>query len=222
MTVKPDRRYLLFDLDGTLTDPSVGITNSVAYAAARFSITVDDKTRLNKFIGPPLVESFERYFRLTKAEAQKAIAYYREYFVETGIFENFVYPGIPHMLEELKSDGRTLIVATSKPTVFAVRILRHFNLDGYFTFTAGSEPDGRRTDKSEVIAHALNECAIRGLSDAIMTGDREHDIKGAKTAGIASVGVLYGFGDREELTTAGADFIAEDIHMLKNLLLGDR
>lgn len=220
MILKLDKRYLLFDLDGTLTDPSVGITNAVAYAASYFGIAVEDNKQLYKFIGPPLFESFKRHFGLTNDEAQKAIVYYREYYTDTGILENHIYPGVTQMLEQLKSQGRTLIVATSKPTVFAVRILRHFDLSGYFTFTSGSELDGRRTDKGEVIIHALRECGIGDLASAIMTGDREYDIKGAKTASIASIGVLYGFGDRDELTKAGADFIAEDTFALKNLLLG--
>ena len=213
------RKNILFDLDGTLTDPSEGITNAVIYALLHFGITVPNKKDLNKFIGPPLWDSFEKYFGFTKEQAGEAVAYYREYYKDKGIFENQVYAGIEELLKKLRADGRTLIVATSKPAVFAVRILEYFRLSDYFRFTSGSELDGRRTDKGEVIRYALSECGISDLSDAIMVGDREHDIIGAKSAGINSVGVLYGFGDREELTSAGAGFIAEDMKALENHLL---
>lgn len=213
------KKVILFDLDGTLIDSSAGITRAVQHALARFGVTVENRRELNNFIGPPLWESFGKYFGFTREQAAKAVEIYRAYYKENGIFENIVYEGIPDLLESLKSRGKTLIVATSKPDVFAVRILEHYRLNGYFTFTSGSELDGRRTEKSEVIRYALSECGIDDLSIAVMAGDREHDIIGAKTTGIASVGVLYGFGTREELTAAGADFIAEDTAALKKMLI---
>lgn len=214
-----DKKYILFDLDGTLTDPSAGITGAVEYASAKFGIAVKNKNELNKFIGLPLWDSFEKYFGFTREQSVKAVSYYREYYKDKGIFENYLYEGIVDLLKALKADGRILIVATSKPAVFAVRILEHFDLAKYFDFTAGSELDGRRTEKSEVINYALGECGICDLSEVIMVGDREHDIIGAKSAGICSAGVLYGFGDRAELTAAGADYIAEDIKALGDLLI---
>lgn len=214
-----NKKYILFDLDGTLTDPSAGITGAVEYALAKFGIAVKNKNELNKFIGPPLWDSFEKYFGFTREQAVEAVAYYREYYKDKGIFENFVYEGIGDLLKALKTESKILIVATSKPAVFAVRILEYFDLAKYFSFTAGSELDGRRTEKSEVIHYALEECRIFDLSEAIMVGDREHDIIGAKHAGICSAGVLYGFGDRAELTAAGADYIAEDIKALGSLLV---
>lgn len=215
------KKYILFDLDGTLTDPSEGITNAVAYALDHFGITVPNRKDLNKFIGPPLWGSFEKFFGFTKEQAVRAVAFYREYYKDRGIFENQVYEGTENLLKKLRAEEKTLIVATSKPAVFAVRILEYFRLADYFCFTSGSELDGSRTDKGEVIRFALDECGIRRLSETVMVGDREHDIKGAQSAGISSVGVLYGFGNREELTAAGADFIAEDMNALEKILLGN-
>lgn len=217
-----DKKYILFDLDGTLTDPSAGITSAVEYALAKFAISVKNKNELKQFIGPPLWDSFEKYFGFTREQAVQAVAYYREYYKDNGIFDNYVYEGIEDLLKSLKTEGKILIVATSKPAVFAVRILEHFDLAKYFDFTAGSELDGTRTDKREVINYALGECGICNLTEAIMVGDREHDIIGAKSAGICSAGVLYGFGDRAELTAAGADYIAEDIKALGDLLINGR
>lgn len=203
--------YILFDLDGTLTDPAAGITNSVLYALKKFGIEVDDRSELHKFIGPPLWDSFEKYYGFSKDEAKTAVEYYREYFREKGMFENLVYDKIEYLLKLLKDKGMILIVATSKPEVFARQILEHFGLAEYFTYIAGSNLDGTRVKKGEVIKFALESCGIMDLSKAIMVGDREHDIIGAKEAGIKSIGVLFGYGDRNELENAGADFIAETV-----------
>ncbi len=210
---------ILFDLDGTLTDPGVGITNSVAYALGKYKITVPERAALYKFIGPPLIDSFERYYGFSHERAVEAVTFYREYFSETGIFENQVYDGIGELLQELRKAGKQLIVATSKPEQFAVQILEHFALAGYFDFIAGACMDESRTKKAEVITYALEACGITDKSRVLMVGDREHDVLGAKEAGVASLGVLYGYGDREELERAGADIIAERVADLTDILL---
>lgn len=211
-------KYILFDLDGTLTDPKDGITRSVAYALESFGIHVENTDDLCCFIGPPLLDSFMEYYGLTEAQSQEAIAKYRERFGPIGLFENQVYPGIIQMLEHLKSLGKRLIVATSKPTVYSVEILKHFGLYDYFEFVSGSELDGTRTDKAEVIAYALEHTGITELSEAVMVGDRRHDIIGAKKNGLKSIGVLYGYGSREEFQAAGSDHMAETVAELELLL----
>ena len=212
-------KYILFDLDGTLTDPAAGITNSVTYALQKFNITVEDKKALYKFIGPPLRESFEKYYSFSEEQSKKAVEYYREYFIEKGMFENKVFGEIPGLLENLKKSDKILFVATSKPTVFAEQILKHFNLIKYFTYVSGSNLDGTRVKKDEVIKHIFEECKITDPEKAIMIGDREHDILGAKKAGIHSIGVLSGYGDKDELERAGADYIAETVKDIAKILI---
>lgn len=217
---KKDYEYILFDLDGTLTDPKGGITKSVAYALESFGIHVEDLDSLCKFIGPPLKESFMVYYELDDAQGDQAVEKYRERFAVTGLFENKVYPGIREMLELLKEQGKTLLVATSKPSIYARQILEHFDLMKYFTFLSGSELDGTRVDKAEVITYALQENKIQDLSKVIMIGDREHDIIGANKNGIDSIGVLYGYGCREEFEKNHASYVAKQVEELKEILLG--
>lgn len=207
----------LFDLDGTLTDPYEGITDSVVYALHKFGIRVEDKRTLTRFIGPPLAESFSAFYGFGAEEAEQAVAYYREYFAEKGIFRNAVYGGIEAVLQELKRRGKKLVVATSKPEVFSVRILEHFGLIRYFDFVAGATLDGSRQRKADVIRYALERCPFITKDRAVMVGDREHDIFGAKENGLQAAGVLYGFGSRAELQAAGADFIAETPKDILNL-----
>ncbi len=202
-------RYLLFDLDGTLTDPGLGITNSVMYALDKFGIHVDDRTSLYRFIGPPLMDSFERFYGFSPAQSERAVGYYREYFRETGIFENKVYDGIPELLTALKEKGKILAVATSKPEKFAVRILRHFGMYDCFDLVAGATMDDTRNKKSDVIRYALEKLGVSDNSEAVMIGDREYDIIGAKENGLDSIGVLFGYGSRDELEQAGAVYIGE-------------
>lgn len=213
--------YILFDLDGTLTDPVVGITNSLMYALRKYGIEINDRRELYKCIGPPLTDSFENFFGFSKTEAKNAVEYYREYYREKGIFENVVYDGVETLLKTLKDNGRTLLLATSKPKVFAERILEHFKIDGYFTFVAGSNLDGTRVKKGEVIKYALENCKNIAPTKAVMIGDREHDITGAKEAGIDSIGVLFGYGSRDELEKAGADKIVESVAELERVLLNE-
>ena len=201
-------RYALFDLDGTLTDPGEGITKSVQYALAKFGITVEDRKQLFCFIGPPLHESFEVYYGFSHPDAMRAVDCYREYYAVKGIFENLVYDGIEKMLQQLQAAGVRICLATSKPEVYAKQILEHFGLDGYFTAVAGSEMDGTRTKKAEVVERALMLLGNPDVSDCIMIGDREHDVLGGQAHGLDTVGVLFGYGSREELERAGATYIA--------------
>lgn len=209
---------ILFDLDGTLTDPGVGITNSVAFALQKYHINVEDRTLLYPFIGPPLTESFQRFYGFSKTQAVQAVEYYREYFSDHGIFENEVYLGIEDLLHSLKKAGKTLAVATSKPEVFAKRILEHFRLSDYFTYVAGSNLDGSRTAKYEVIEYALSCLGHSKRDDVLMIGDREHDMIGAAKAGIDSLGVLYGYGSLDELTSAGAGMLADSVSRIGELI----
>ncbi|MBR4296177.1 MAG: HAD family hydrolase [Clostridia bacterium] len=199
---------LLFDLDGTLTDSAKGIINSVSYALNKYGLELKDKSLLNQFIGPPLLSGFEKFCGITKEEAKKLVGLYREYYKEKGIFENEVYDGIPELLKALSKKKKRLIVATSKPEPFAVKILEHFGLAHYFEYIAGANFDETRTHKNEVIKYALESCGITDTSRTVMIGDREYDVLGAKEFNIDSIGVLYGYGSLEELTNAGANFIA--------------
>lgn len=213
---------IIFDLDGTLTDTGIGITNSVAYALDKYHIHVKDKRQLYKFIGPPLHESFENFYGFSKEEAKTAVEYYREYYKDKGIFENIVYNGIPKLLKVLKEKGKTLIVATSKPEIFAKQILKRLQIDHYFTYIAGSNLDGTRTKKDEVIAYALRSCNISDLSGTIMVGDRMYDVLGAEKIGIDCIGVLFGYGSYEELKEAGATYIAENVKEIAETIFGEK
>ncbi len=212
-------QVLLFDLDGTLTDPGKGITNSVAYALDKFGITVLDRRALYTFIGPPLLDSFQKYYEFTLEQAEDAVAKYREYYRDRGIFECTVYDGIPKLLAELKQAGKRLVVATSKPEEFAIRVLEHFGLARYFDCVAGATMDASRGTKSQVIAYALEREKISDTSQVVMIGDREYDILGAKAFGMDGIGVSFGYGSREELEQAGAIAVVDDVEGLSGLLL---
>lgn len=209
---------VLFDLDGTLTDPALGITNSVKYALNKFGITVSDTKSLYPFIGPPLVDSFMEYYGFTKENAEKALAYYREYFSCGGMFENVVYDGIEELLKALSSKGVKLFVATSKPQEFSEKILEHFNLKSYFEKVIGATMDEKRNKKNEIIKFALQTNDIEACT-AVMVGDRKFDIEGGKENGLKTIGVTYGYGGREELEKASADYIAKSVNELKKILL---
>lgn len=213
-----EKKYILIDLDGTLTDSKIGITRCVQYALKHFNINVWDLNELCKFIGPPLIESFMEYYNFNLEDAKIAVSKYRERFSEIGIFENEVYLGIPELLEDLNESGKILIVATSKPKIYADRIIEHFDLKKYFYDVCGSNLDGTLDKKEEVIKHALCKNNITDLEKVIMIGDREHDIIGAKASKIESIGVLYGYGDYKELNSAGADYIAYDVKELRKIL----
>lgn len=211
-------KYILFDLDGTLTNSKEGITKSVKYSLNKFNIPVTDLDSLEKFIGPPLKDSFMDYYNFDDNKAEEAVKYYREYFSEKGLFENEVYPNIETMLLTLKEAGLHLIVATSKPTVFSEKILDHFNLTKFFDAIVGSTLDGSRSTKSDVIKFALEENKINS-SEALMVGDREHDIIGAAKNNITSMGVTYGFGSHDELEKAGAAYIVDTVNEMTEKIL---
>ena len=203
-----EKEYLLFDLDGTLTDPKEGITKSVRHALKAYNIEVEDLDTLCCFIGPPLKDSFIEYYGFSEEDALNAIGVYREYFSDR----------IEEMLKALTASGKKLFVASSKPEVFVRKIMEHFGLDSYFTFMGGADLGETRVKKADVIRYVLAENGITDLEKVIMIGDRKHDILGAREVGVDSVGVLYGYGDREELTGAQADFLAETVLDLQNLL----
>lgn len=210
---------LLFDLDGTLTDPALGITNSVMYALKKFGIDETDRQKLYKFIGPPLVDSFEKYYGFSKEQSVKAVEYYREYFAPKGIFENSVIDGTINCLKTLKNSGVKMVLATSKPIIFANKILDHFDLAKYFDITVGSNLDGTLGTKGEVVAKALELSGVTDLKTAAMIGDRKHDVLGAKENGITPIGVTFGYGSVKELTDAGAEYIINSMDELTKFLL---
>lgn len=218
------KRYILFDLDGTLTDPQLGITTCVQHALESFGIHEPDRTKLEKFIGPPLLDSFMEYYGFSKEEAQRAIKIYRERFQEVGLFENEIYPGIEHMLRTLYKRGFILAVASSKPTVFVERILEHFRIKQYFKVIVGSELDGRRSEKEEVVQETLRQL-FRGrvcTEEVYMVGDRLYDVVGAHRHKIECIGVAYGYGGLEELKECKADYIVESVGELEDFLLRER
>ena len=211
--------YYFFDLDGTLTDPAQGITNSFIHAIKYFGLEVPSYEKLCTFIGPPLVATFQKEFGFDDEKAMEGVKKYREYFAQKGIFENKVYDEIEILLAHLQSKGKHLLVATSKPEEYSVKILEHFGLAKYFDFICGSNMDETRSKKEEVIEYALEKFGIGAAdkSKVLMIGDREHDIIGAKKNGIKSCGVLYGYGSRQELEVAGADYIVESLGNLLEL-----
>ena len=211
-------KYILFDLDGTLTNPEKGIVNSIVYALKKIGIEENDRKSLTKFIGPPLMESFEKFYGFSKEKSALALKYYREYFSVKGLYENEVYEGNKDVLATIKKQGKKIILATSKPEKFAIEILKHFKLYDYFDFIAGATMDETRNEKADVISYALDSLNICDLQNAVMVGDRKHDILGAKQIGIKSVGVLFGFGSKEELISAGADNIAENAKDILNYI----
>lgn len=210
---------VLFDLDGTLTDPKIGITTCVQYALQKMGIEEPDLDKLIPFIGPPLTYSFKEFYHMTDEQAEQAIDYYRERFSTIGLYENAVFPGIPELLEELRQQGKTLIVATSKPTIYSVKILEYFKLESYFQSVVGSNLDGTRVEKHEVIEYVLAELSEYDRSQIIMVGDRMHDIQGAKRNGIDVVGVAYGYGSREELEQAEPNYIVDTVAELREYLV---
>lgn len=214
-------KYILFDLDGTITDSSEGILNCVEYALASMGHAVPGREELFKFIGPPLINGFQEITGLSYKEAVEATARYREKYSVTGLFENIPYNGIENMLKSLKENGKIIAIATSKPEEYAIRILEHFKLARYFNEITGSTLDGSRNNKQAVI----EECFLRlGLSSSnksniIMIGDRKHDIIAAKQCGITSAGVYYGFADKGELEEAGADYILNTVQEVTAFLI---
>lgn len=218
MRRKLDYDWLLFDLDGTLTDPFEGITRSVEYALNAFGIEVEDRRVLAPFIGPPLVESLTERYGFTMEDAVAAVAKYREYFAVKGLYENELFEGIPELLSDCRKAGYKISMATSKPTHYARIIAEHFDIARYFDAIHGSSLDGTRITKSSVVAEAVAEEHL-DPTRALMIGDRRHDVEGAGEHGIRTVGVLYGYGSREEHEAAGAAYIVNDLDELRELLI---
>ena len=236
-------KKILFDLDGTLTNPKTGITKSVQYALAHFGIE-EEADNLTRFIGPPLIDSFMNFYGFSLEQAREGVTAYREYFAPKGIFENDVYPGVSEMLSALKEKGAILAVASSKPEVFVEQILEHFDLAKYFDVVVGSLLNETRTSKEEVVEEALRQLGVMSTDNLrqvgytkkdndivatmedddkkatiAMVGDRKFDIIGAKAHGLTAVGVSFGFAEPGELEAEEPDFIAETVEQLKDYLL---
>ncbi|XXM72491.1 HAD family hydrolase [Lysinibacillus sphaericus] len=213
-------KVILFDLDGTLSDPGEGITKSVQYALSRMGIEEPDLHSLGKFIGPPLQDSFADRYGFDESQTRKAIEYYRDRFKVKGIYENTLYESIPSLLTDFKEQGLMLAVATSKPTVFAVEILKYFNIDHFFSLITGSNLDGTRTSKTEIIEYVIRELNEEERSSFVMIGDRKHDIIGAKNTGIDSIAVTYGYGSFEELSQSEPTYLARDAAGIRDIVAG--
>ena len=214
-------RYLLFDLDGTLTDSSEGICKSIQYSLGKIGIQEDDLKKLEVFIGPPLRYSFKEYYGLEGELAEQAIAFYRERYTEVGKYENRPYPGIREMLIHLKAAGAVLAVASSKPELYVEDILRHFDLYELFDYVVGSDLGGKRETKTAVIREAMERMQVtrEEQKGVLMVGDRHFDIDGAKELSLDSLGVYYGFAKSGELEAAGADYVVHTVDELEKLLL---
>ncbi|MBR5381750.1 MAG: HAD family hydrolase [Oscillospiraceae bacterium] len=215
------KKYILFDLDGTLTESDEGIVNSIQYALGNMGMQENDRSKLMHFIGPPLLDSFRNTFFMSKEKAELAVKLYRQYYAKKGIFECKLYDGVPKMLEVLHKTGRTLGVVTSKPQVYTEQILEHFDIAKYFSAVVGSELDGTRTDKVELIAEAMRQLGATP-QETLMVGDRKFDVIGAEKNGVKSIGVMYGYGSMTELMDAGggADYIVSSPRGLTDKLLG--
>lgn len=213
-------QVLLFDLDGTLTESGTGIIRSVQYALEKYGITETNEETLRRFVGPPLVDSFCKYYGFAKEQAREAVEVYRERFSKIGIFENELYPGVPELLKELKEAGFSLVIASSKPEHFVVQILDHFKISPFFDEVVGSTMDEKRTSKDEVIEEALSRIGhAEQKHEVLMIGDTEHDIVGAKTHGMECVAVAYGYGDPEKMKAERPLAITESVEELKTFLL---
>lgn len=210
--------HIIFDLDGTLTDPGLGITNSIMFALRKFGIE-ERRSALYKFIGPPLRESFCRYYGFSESKSEEAVVYYREYFEDRGIYENELYPGMYDLLHKLYDDKRKLFVATSKPQQFAERILEYFELKNFFSEVSGSNMDGSMSDKRLLIERILPGIGAENIGGAIMVGDRRYDIEGAKYHRIDTAAVLYGYSEPGELDECRPSFIVGSVDELAHLLL---
>ncbi|HJA93925.1 MAG TPA: HAD hydrolase-like protein [Candidatus Eisenbergiella merdipullorum] len=220
--------HILFDLDGTLTDPKLGITGCAQYALHELGIEEPDLDKLEVFIGPPLVDSFIEFYGMDRKTADRAVEKYRERFAVAGIYENELYPGMQEMLSDLKAAGCRLAVASSKPEPFVKRILEHFEIAEYFDEAVGSGLDGSLGQKEDVVREALRRLfggSPSGDGDAfrettVMVGDRKYDVTGARAAGLRCVGVSFGYAQPGELEEAGAWRIAQDVESLEKILLG--
>ena len=209
---------VLFDLDGTLTDPKIGITKSIQYGLAKLGIQEDDLESLVPFIGAPLFTCLQERYALDETKVERIVEYYREYYSETGLYENYVYAGIPELLSRLCNNGKRLFVATLKPTVFAKKVLEYFRILDYFTSVSGSNLDVAGLSKPEIVQNALLELPDIPREKVVMVGDRKHDVIAARSCGIHSIAVTYGYGTIEELQKVEPDHFAESVKDLQGLL----
>ncbi|MBP3921945.1 MAG: HAD-IA family hydrolase [Ruminiclostridium sp.] len=212
-------KYVLFDLDGTLTDPYEGISKSVQYSLSSFGIEENDENVLKKFIGPPLKESFMRFYGFDEEKALKAVEKYRERYITTGVYENALIDGVKETLSILKENGIAIYLATSKPQPLAEIILEHFGITGYFDFIGGADFNHSRDEKWQVIEYVFKNSGIKDTENALMIGDRMHDIIGAKKTGIKCLCVLCGYGSREEFAEYEADYVVETIPEILDFIL---
>ena len=214
-----DYKVILFDLDGTLTNPERGLIASFSYGLQKMNIDYGDKMALKRFIGPPLYETWKNEYSLSTEEATRALNLFREYYAIYGWWDNEVYPGVSEMLARLKNSGKRLMLATSKPEVFAKKVLRLFNLDQYFEFVGAASTDKTRDKKWEVIEYIFSTVGLTDKSSVLMVGDRFFDADGAQRCGIDSLGVLYGHGSFEELSKSGFNYIVENVSDIADLIL---
>ena len=213
-----DAEYLLMDLDGTLTDSSEGIINALLYALNHMGVRENNCAKLKSFIGPPLYESFKEHYGFTRDQSAIATAFFHVYYNERGWRENKPYDGAVNLLSKWKNEGYKLILATSKPEMFAIRILEHFSMDQYFYLIAGGDANEKNAEKSAIIDNARQRLSLREFKRAVMVGDRKYDVSGAAQHNIPTVGVLHGFGSRKELLAAGAQWIVHDLFELSTLI----
>ncbi len=201
---------IIFDLDGTIIDSAQGILNSAMYALHKMGIEDVERDSLYSFIGPPLRDSFRTFFKMNDEDSKKAVDYYREYYREKGVLEVSIYDGIAEVLKTLKQQGKQVMMGTSKPEIFARRIAEHLDIAQYFDVIAGGDLEGKRDDKVSVLNYGLEQLGNPGSEEILMVGDRKFDVLGAAKLGIDTLGVLYGFGEQEELEQAGAKWIVEN------------
>ncbi len=213
-----DYKVVLFDLDGTISDSGRGITNSVKYSLKKFGMEEENYEKLKRFVGPPLYASYEKYYGFSHDEAVKAVEYYREYYNAGGIFELELYDGVIDLLKYLKALGKKIILATSKPEIYAEKIAEHFGFLEYFDNISGALLDGSRIEKDDIIRYAIDRVGVSDISECIMIGDRSYDVLGAKAFKMDSIGVTYGYGTREELIDAGATYIVNRAEEIKNII----
>jgi phosphoglycolate phosphatase len=214
---------LLFDLDGTLIDPKTGIVNSICHALSKLRVPAGNPDSLTRFIGPPLHESFQKYYAMTESQAHRAVCYFREYFSLRGMYESALYPGIQPLLNHLRARENRLLLATTKPTPFAERILAHFEISGLFGRIFGSNLDGTLSSKEELLEHILTNDEMRQVprSRTVMIGDRALDVLGARKNGLDSIAVTYGYGTEDELRDAQPTHTVRSVDELRTLLCGE-
>ena len=211
-------KNIIFDLDGTITDSKPGIVKGVQYALRCYGVDEPDLDKLTSFVGPPLYHSFMDYLGCPEDEAKEVVECYREYYAETGLYENALYEGVEALLYALKEKGYRLLIASSKPRLYVKRILSYFRVMRYFDIVEGSELDSKRTDKAELLSYVLEKWNLKA-DECVMVGDRKHDILGAKANGMDSIAVGYGYGSEDELSKAGPTYFFSTIEEVKNFFL---